>query len=382
MPRTLSALFRSSFGSSRTVSRICYVTMFLFILLLNIFLSSRCVNYVFASTPLDAGEQTRTFLKSVAGLNLSTYPDLSPSIASSRMMHSQHMRTDVRILLGSGSHALEASTTYVDNKLWNYKLTTLGEPLDGEKALSECLEVAKGAIGRYQDLFNASHTNGLVGMLSDAIRSQNSTIENGDALLNISRRQDFSTLLDYERYITIQWYKKINGEFISPLQSIWLSISKSGLVTGFMDNLATHYIASSRINVSEGQAMNISRPYAEAYAAEHGQEIVGAGVTLQWQYDRDSQRGDDFAIYPTWVFEATYSEIVQGINGYSVVLWADNGEVAAHSSIGWIGMPEGTGSTDTEYLWGFLCIALVVLALTGLTTFLRRKNSGGRGISR
>jgi len=369
-------------GSRQMMSGRCSVLLLLFVLLFSISVSFGYCNGVGTSAASDPDQLTATFVEGVAGLNMSTYPILSSDVAVSRLPNSQHIRTDVRIVLGNGSRALEAVITLVDNKLWNYKLRSLGEPLDGSKTLNECLAIADVAVGKYRDLFNAGHSNGMAQMLSDAIRNQNLTVENSDALLSVSQKENCSTPLDYERYTTLQWYKKIVGQFTSPLQSIWISISKSGLLTGFTDNLATHYIASTTINVSEEQALNISKQYAEAYAAEHGQKIVGAGATLKWDYDADSQRGDDFAVYPMWVFEAQYNETKQGVYGYGVLMWADNGQIIRDGPRVLFEAAERTGNISNGYFWVFLGVTLVALVLTCSGTFVRRRTNSRKRVSR
>jgi hypothetical protein len=97
----------------------------------------------------------------------------------------------------------------------------------------------------------------------------------------------------------LYWFRKVNGQCTS-WQSMSISISKDGHVSGFMDSLAVFHIATAAVNVSKADAINITIPYARAYAEKRGQEVVWENATLDWNRDLDSVRGDDLAVYPEW----------------------------------------------------------------------------------
>lgn len=383
MSKLLSALRPGDRMLELVISKKICVFLLLTVLLFNVFFSVGylgCTSAV-ASSDQDTSQLALTFLGGVADINLTTHPCVSLNASRSKMPHSQHVRTDVKITVGNDTCPLETVITFVDNKFWIYRFSPVTQQLEAEKTYNECLAIAGSAIRRYENSFNASYCGGLMNMLSEAIASQNRTVESDDALLKISPNENRSTSLDMERFIVLQWYKKIENQFVSPFQSVWMSISRNGLLTGLMDDMATHYIGTTNVNVTEEQALNISRPFAETYGEDHGQGIVLTKATLEWERDSESLRGDDFALYPVWAFEATYDKTTQSVFGYGVLVWADNGEIIRHGPRIAFGMPDGTGSTGNGYLLTFLFALAFVLGLTCIGTYLRRRNRK-RGVRR
>jgi hypothetical protein len=332
------------------------------------------VNRASALDMEDAGQLAVSFTERVAQLNVSAGLNLSQRIATSRLPSSKHLMTDVKTVIGNGSDAVETITTFLDGRLWMYNLYCTPELLKGQRSLNECLAIANLSITRYRSLFNTDSSDGLIDMLPNADTNQSSTVEDSKTLLKVALNTNCSTPLDYERYVILQWYKKIDNQFITASQSIRMTLSQSGLLTGFVDNIATHYVATTDIGISADQATNISRPYAEAYAAVHGKQIAGTETTLRWDLDSNSQRGDDCAIYPVWVFYAAYDDASQGLYGYEVSIWADNGQVIAQGPAATLSGTGGSASFASEFLWVFLGVALMVVGCSFCGTYLKRKS--------
>jgi hypothetical protein len=174
------------------------------------------------------GQPIATFLRQVAGFNVSGDVDpYAPGFGSPLSPGSQHLTTDATIVVERDGRFFDTITTLLDGKLWMFKSYDSVVLPEG-KNVSECLEIASLAITRYRVFFNASYVDGLIGMLSEAITNQRLTVENSDALLNVTVNVNCSTPLDYERFTTVDWYKKIAGQFVSRYQRISIIISKGG----------------------------------------------------------------------------------------------------------------------------------------------------------
>jgi hypothetical protein len=317
------------------------------------------------------------FLERVAGMNMSEYTVLSSNVSGFRMLDSQRYQTDVRIVISNNNHTSDVLITFVDGKFWIYDLNLSPVQLVGDKTLNDCLSMAKRAIEEYRAGFNATYLDGLEEMISVAIQNQSLIVENDNTLLKISYIENCSTPLDYKRYTKLQWFKKIEHQYTVPAQSFSLSVSKDGLLTMLMDNLAIYHVASTEINISEGEAINVSIPYAEVYAREHGQGIVSANATLNWVRDLDSLRGNDSAIYPVWIISMTYSKTnEESVFGYSVLIWADNCEIIRHGPRIFL---ETTNSSHNPYLWLILVPIPIILAFICLMTYSRRKDKNKKG---
>jgi len=342
------------------------------VLLLSEIVCFQPIDLVRASDALEARRMAATFLERVAELNLSADADRSSGVDISKLPGSKHFMTDVKITVEKNDHIFDTITTFLDDRFWCFTSYDLSWPPKEEKNVSECLKIASLAIARYIVLFNASYADGLVEMLSDTIMNQCLTTENTNALLNVTVKANCSTPLDYERFTIVHWYKKIENQFVSELQEIRIIISKGGLVTGFSDNVGINYVATTSIRISEEQAANISRPFAEVFGEEHGQQIVWTTTSMSWDSDHGSQRGDDLAVFPVWVFNALYNETRLGVFGYEVSVWADNGQIVRKGPIG-LFRGEETGSANSASLWLFLGVVAIVIIVTCSGTYLRRR---------
>jgi len=83
--------------------------------------------------------------------------------------------------------------------------------------------------------------------------------------------------------------------------------------------------------ISSTQAYRIAIPYIREYARENGRLILAIDVTF-WNSSRDlaGQRGNNSLSYPEWEVSAgflTNPFDPWPIYGYSVLVWADTGEI-------------------------------------------------------
>jgi hypothetical protein len=353
------------------------------LLLLSVLILNMCV-FLQHSVLTNAYELSRggqliaTFLRQVAGFNVSGDVDRSFGFGTPLSPGSHHSRTDAKIVVEKDGRVFDTITTLLDDKLWIFTSYDSVE-LPEEKNVSECLGIARLAITKYRVLFNASYTDELIEMLSEAITKQCLTVENSDALLNVTVNVNCSTPLDYESFTTVRWYKKIANQFVSDYQRISIIISKGGFLTGFCDYLGAYYVATTSMNVSEEQAASISRPFAEVYGEVQGQQIVWTTTSLQWISDRESQRGDDIAVYPAWCFEARYNETKLGAYGYKAWVWGDNGQIFWKGPMGFIGGGGETGNANNTGLWLFLGVVAIVIVVTCSGTYLRRRKGRREG---
>jgi hypothetical protein len=125
---------------------------------------------------------------------------------------------------------------------------------------------------------------------------------------------------------------------------IEISMAKNGLITyfGYYDK----YVASWEVNISKETALAIARTYAEEYAQNHSRKIASEKARLILFTGREN---DSNACCPGWTITFTFDEIIPiddytGVLGYTVYMWADNGEIFNNTPI-----PTPSGGID-EYL--------------------------------
>lgn len=161
-----------------------------------------------------------------------------------------------------------------------------------------------------------------------------------------------------------------------------MEMSGSGQLIEFTDYLAAYHIATTSINVSEADAINLSHPLAEAYAESNGLRIMSTHATLEWWRDYTLARSNDvFALYPIWSFKAEYNNTVQGVYGYEVLTWADSGKVLWNGTEAvLLGSPVGTPAPNHLLPYLLLGSVAAVVLIACLGTYLRRQKK--RRISR
>lgn len=308
------------------------------------------------------------FLEHVAGMNVTAYNATWPAVYGYQLPGSAHYQTNVDIKLQNENNTLNFRFTYMNGTLWTYELldASPAEPMGAGKTYDDALLAAIQAAEGYHYLFNLNYCDGLSGMISTALQKQSLVVENNDALLNIS----------YAEKTDLVWFKKILGQCTSPFQTVSMVISQNGFLTNFMDNLAICPVATTCVNVSQQEAFNTAMPIAQAYANQHGQQIVSTKTTLSWMKDSDRKHGDDdFAIYPVWYFQSTFDKTnEEHAISYSVTVWADNGQIAYALPEGFKGSPKSNDSPgDNSYPKLMFAALAAVLALMCVEIYLRHK---------
>lgn len=364
--------------ASRYVSIVVLSSILLFNMLVCLGLALQAGSYPSSSFTPDS--LATNFLVRVAGVNISNYAGLSTKLNDNSNSRSQRRQSSVIVELGNDSNSPEASMLFVDDKLWDYELYSFSQQSAGGKTLNQCLAIASNAMNAYGDLFNVTYPYDLANMVSVALQSRSLTIENDRALLRISYNES-----SYSDFTRLEWYKKIGNGSTTQYQSIYLTVSRNGLLNEFTDYLAAYHVVNTSINFCAADVVNASTPLAQAYARANGFEIMSSEVRLEWWRDYDFNRGsDEFAVYPMWVFTAEYNETKQDVFGYEALEWADNGQVfwsgpeAMFMSTPGAAATPTTGANATTYPLLLLATipAVVFIACSG--TYLKRRKKKER----
>lgn len=283
----------------------------------------------FASSDTYTTTVTQKFLEYAAKFDMKTYTLTSCNSTKCLMPFAQsypHYQTFIKATFSSSESYFEALITLIDNKIWSYTLENL-PPETVALTLADSLTIAKNAVDGYRTAFNANHAGEFSQMISTAIQTGNSKIENASGILEISYGESNAPA----EFTCLRWLQKINGQFTTLSRSITISLSKTGLVTRFIDNINHYQIGATNIKTSKEEAIDIATPYFQEYASEHGQSIKKVNATFEFISDISSSRGDIFKVYPHWNIFATFDKRNEEcVYGYAVMIWADNGQVYHH----------------------------------------------------
>jgi hypothetical protein len=180
----------------------------------------------------DPEQFASVFLENVAKINLSNYEIASVRSSPMPMPNSQHNKTAINIAFGNKDHNLSAIISLIDGKFCTYNLYLLSGNLNGdEQTFNTSLVGARSAIEAYTRIFNASHGENFVPMISEALETQKLSLSANGILLKIL--QDNALPLENTK---LQFFEEIRDGLTTPFRSVSLSVSKAGFISCLVDN--------------------------------------------------------------------------------------------------------------------------------------------------
>lgn len=328
------------------------------------------VGTVFSVSVTDAQSSCKQFLEQVAGFHMNETIVFNHIYGPWEMLNTQdtpHFEIDVSFSISNNHGNSDALITFVDGNFWRYRLDSPDNLGTGESSLNESLSILISALNGYRVLFNESYCEDFARMVSTALKTQASSVETSDSLLRIEQTNYNSSWLPT---LDVSWFRKIDGQFTTNFQSIQIGM-RNGRMTGILDTVSIYHVATTSIAVSYDQAMNISKPFIEAFAQENQLNIVSISATLNYTIDGSSQRGDSFAIYPFWFVQGSYDRSgPENARGYSVIIWADNGNILGEGPNARLG--SGLSATGNPLIL-LIPASFVTFVLPSLGAFIRRK---------
>jgi hypothetical protein len=296
-----------------------------------------------------------TFIEKVAGIDLSAY-----TVDLHFHYFAQMPVTDwgFVVYLIRGAERVKVTFEVVNGKI-NY-FACNGSPRSTRFG-QDSVKIAQHALEDLKSHFNTSIGTQFTQILSRANSYQNQVITQGNLTLKVDKYGN--------RFL---WYSSINGIHIS-YKALAMEISENGHLLQFINDWDLYHVGSTDIRISEQQAIDLALPYAQSCAAHFGLTIKRVKTTLRYELDRESLRGDKYAVYPMWIIEMPFdmSQSNQDtIYGYCVILWADTGTITYAMAQGHFTEP--TEDQPTNLPVYFLAIA-VALASTVTASFVAHK---------
>ena len=314
------------------------------------------------STDVEIKQKALTFLNDVAGINMNTYNITSYNAALFQVAGSLKQQTSISIILSNSQKSLGIAMILMEGKVKFYDVSVLSGTLDDKTiSPSDSLSIAKTAISNYKNNFNASHCKGFDEAVPTTIQTRNVTINTSDVTISIN---SFDKSASGSQGLILNWYK--NGGLNISAQSIQATFSKSGIMTSFADNLGLYKVATTNIGISKEQAISVSATYIDTFAKENNKKIQAVNTSFQYMIDLNGSRGDSFMIYPIWSVSATFDNSNKELGGYSVLIWADNGQVYKEGPQGGLLNPATNSSLDnmSTGITTTVTIASIIIILT------------------
>ncbi|MCW4006022.1 MAG: hypothetical protein NWF04_05430 [Candidatus Bathyarchaeota archaeon] len=311
--------------------------------------------------------QVATFLTQVAGIDLNEYRISGFDVSTCEVLDSSIEQTSINAQLVRGEELFSLELKLVDGRISVYSFYSSLPSSTSQTiqvSVEESLNIARQAIERYQTCFNAAYCEGFSQMIPQNVPAANATINTKSTQLNIQPQTQDSQALQ------LQWLKTDAASRIQQLE-LTLSVSKTGILSSFTDELAIYSLATANATITEEQAITIAKPYYTDYAQTNNRQIQSIKATFDYATDTGALRSNDTMMYPRWLVTAEFTETSQeGIYAYNVMLWADTGEVYSHEPQA-IFVHASTGDPPNEI---YLAVVVVAAAAVVIGVYLYRKS--------
>jgi hypothetical protein len=297
-------------------------------------------------------------------VNFHSYVSLMPS--------SQKNMTRVNAMINSNQlFGKSIVIALVDGRVLLYDGPS-GKPLNSSVNVDECLAVAKSAISNYEDAFNARYCEGFADIVPSTLESGNSTLTNENVSLIIQINTENAQQL---QSVNFCWYKKVEGIKENALR-VEVTVSGQKVLTAFLDYMAFFQVATSKVTVTQEQAIEIAKPYINEYATVNNRIISGISATLHFGNDINNSRdGERSLLFPEWEISAGFESANSYIIGYDVLLWGDNGNVSYATVAGVMDMPNNASFNPVYFI---AATGSIIVTGTVLYAWCQRKKVGKR----
>jgi hypothetical protein len=264
-------------------------------------------------------KKAHSFLGDVVKLDMTQYNVRQVESADSPSNLSDSSELTIKYALVSAGSKIDALFSFRDTTLTWCKLYFIeGSPLYAQELYAGSIEAFKGFLERYQGYSNVSYVQDMLGLLNMVNETEPATVISG------SMKFDFSLLGDEE---TVSWIQTVSG-FEIGFNKVHVSFRNS-FFESFTDSWNRYTVGNAEVNVSEEEAVQIAREFAE----RHLVEVWPGNLTTLYLRDEPAyaalsmQPRDLERVYPLWQVQFLFDRVFSGFDGIRVSLWADTSEI-------------------------------------------------------
>ncbi len=279
-------------------------------------------------------EKALSVLSDVVDLNTEEYATSQSTQRDNQFL--SHPQTETSTYLASAESSLRVTCSYVKDTLKLVYLSDLEGELSLRQAVNNTVDMAKGLLERYKTYSGASVYGKFASMLNDIELNVDKTKYAENVKLDVSGSEP--------NRVSYMWtYVDSNG--VPAEKKNVILIYEKGAFKGFFNNWPLYTIAETESKFSAEQATELaieaSRNFSYPVKFDNGTEIMVSGFSIdpeslgeakliyvnsvQQEFARD---GDPDRLYLAWYVPLGFDRFYPGdVNGMTVILWADTGEV-------------------------------------------------------
>lgn len=140
--------------------------------------------------------------------------------------------------------------------------------------------------------------------------------------------------------------------------------------------MGLYKMSTTQIALTEKDALELSTPLINVYAEENGRTVESIEAEFTYVADYYSNRGDNYLVYPQWTVSATFDNTSkENIDGYSVLIWGDSGEIHSHGAQGnYQQLQNSVANSFSSQQYALISIVAITVASISILTFKRIKH--------
>jgi hypothetical protein len=328
-------------------------------LLTAVILMTLFASIVYTSIPnakaaeLTSQQKVISTLSNVVGLDTSKY-DVTAIQSPNDLYRDNLPRENIRTILDTAGSKLDTLCTFINGSLQKiYVCANEGSPRMNTLSTSD-VDMAQDFLTNYQAQSSKSFYGELDSMLTNIDATKNSSTTIGNKRLNVTALEEDTTF---------RWTYVANG-IEAPDKCVVLRYS-DGFLNYFIDDWNLYKVGSTKINLSEKDAINIAMSRAKNYSPDSSENGTIGGikfnVTNAMVFETflapaiyagaDKARSQDLLeLYPMYNIWVSLDKFYPGyVYGFNVYIWADTKEVYyIHQRISTIDPPAELMASATD----------------------------------
>ncbi|MDD4326100.1 MAG: hypothetical protein PHC63_06715, partial [Candidatus Bathyarchaeota archaeon] len=223
---------------------------------------------------ISSQEKALTIIADVVGVDISKHT-INPLQTPQNNYLGVLPQENVRYTIGSnGSREADVRFSFVNGHLRLIHVLEYNDALILKETKENPLEQAKAFLSNYQDYSKDAFYGQINSMLTSDAYGKNLTVIQGNVKLEVSTSECYSTE-------TYRWTYTLDG-VDAPRKCVVLGY-ENGFLKYFIDNWALYAIGSTKVNVSEEEAIQIAMDKARTYSwamSSNDTKIALTGFTV------------------------------------------------------------------------------------------------------
>ena len=328
----------------------------------------------FAEQP-SAQDKAIAFIENALPLDLSKY-SMNLTSQSSFKLPTGETQYMIQYSLNSAESTAKIICIVQNNVVMYCQVSSERGPIISRKTYPNLLDAAKNFLGEYQS-YTKSDLTKLIAALDNVDLARNSTTTTGNAKLTITNE------LSGDCLTFLKWANTANGVDYTSLQ---VAFQKGGTIVSVRDDRAVYAIGDTSIKISSSQAIDIALKNLPTYSYKMPDQTMVSdfNITEAKTTAELTTSLANLTLRPCWNVKLPLNQTYPGsVQGISVFIWANSGEVFSHSNIAFGGAdyseisslepsPAPTAVVDTNFAIA-IALAAIVLATVSIVIIKKKR---------